>query len=123
MFLFTLQIRSHPDWNPTFVEANGTLGEGRAITYRFQEPGGNSYEIQGIVKKMDPPHLLNQGGGAPGIITFDHRYELTSIETGTKARIREDYAGIYVWFWDPTEVGAAYAALLNAIKQHVEAAQ
>ena len=56
-----------------------------------------------------------------GIVTYDHHYELEALEQGkTKLIIREDYHGVYVPFWDPAPVEAAYHRLGQAVKQRIE---
>ena len=116
-----LDTDSYDDWNPVMKLLEGDVKEGNRVKYRFTQDAGNSSEIPSTVKKIIPHQLLNQGGGMPGVVTFDHKYILESADQGTKLTIHEDYAGIYVNFWDPTPVGEAYGRLCEAIKARVEA--
>jgi len=98
----------------------GEIKEGNKVKYRFTQDTDNAYEIPSNVKKVIPNKLLNQGGGLPFVLTFDHRYILEAVENGTQLTIHENYRGIGVNFWNPTPVQAAYQKLNTAIKQRVE---
>ena len=109
----------YADWNQVLVPIAGSLNEGEKVTYRFHQDADNTYEIQSRVKKIVTNKLLNQGGGMPGFLAFDHRYELTSTPEGTRITIHEDYRGIAVWFWNPEAVKAAYVRLNQQLKERV----
>lgn len=112
---------SYDDWNPVMKLLEGEVKLGSRVKYQFTQDAENTSEIPSTVKKLIPNQLLNQGGGMPGVITFDHRYILEYVEKGTKLTIHEDYVGIYVNFWNPTPVGEAYSRLCEAIKARAEA--
>jgi len=106
--------------NPVMKLLEGEVKEGNKVKYRFTQDANNSSEIPSNVKKVIPNKLLNQGGGLPFILTFDHKYILEPSGNGTKLIIHEDYRGIGVNFWNPAPVEVAYGRLNKAIKNHVE---
>lgn len=115
-----LNTDTYDDWNPVMKVLEGEVKEGNRVKYRFTQDEENSSEIPSTVKKIIPNQLLNQGGGMPIVLTFDHKYILEDTDQGTKLTIHEDYVGIYVNFWNPAPVGEAYGRLCAAIKERVE---
>ena len=112
-------LKKYPEWNPVMIRAQGTLSEGQKITYTFRQDDSNQYDIPATVKAVKTAQLLNQTGGMPGVITYDHRYVLDADGVNTKLTIHEDYRGVYVPFWDPQPVQSAYERLNEAIKARV----
>ena len=110
----------YPEWNPTMKLLEGEMKEGNTLKYQFTQDAENISEIPAQVKKVIPNQLLNQGDGLPFVITYNHKYILEPIDHGTKITIHEDYDGIYVPFWNPQPVEAAYARLNKALKERVE---
>lgn len=110
----------YPDWNPVMQLLEGSVKEGNIVKYQFTQAKDNSYNIDSKVKKLTPNKILNQGGGMPGVLTFDHKYILEPHAEGTLLTIHEDYRGIGVNFWDPKPVEQAYAKLNVAIKKRAE---
>ncbi|MEX0314209.1 MAG: hypothetical protein AB3N18_08525, partial [Allomuricauda sp.] len=96
------------------------IQQGNNVTYRFTQDEVNSSEISATVEQMEPNKLLNQKGGIPFILTYDHQYILKSNHGSTTLVIHENYRGIGVNFWNPRAVDQAYALLIKAIKQRVE---
>lgn len=113
-------VKGYKFWNPVMELVSGEVKEGNKVTYRFTQDKENVSTIPARVKKMIPQQLLNQAGGVPFILTFDHRYTLDAIEGGTKVTIQEHYVGVGVNFWNPKPVEAAYARLNKALKKKVE---
>ncbi len=108
------------EWNTVLVPVEGELQEGNSIKYEFyQEEGGKATVMDAKVVQMVPEHLLNQQGGIPLILTFDHQYILKPIDAGTNVIIHEEYRGIMVPFWDPAPVEQAYARLLINLNNRV----
>lgn len=120
VWLTLSDIQNYPKWNPVIHYKEGELAEGNKLILHFQQDADNGYDVPVTVKAMIPQKLLNQVGGMQGIMTYNHRYELEPDGTGTKVIIHEDYQGIYVPFWNPAPVGAAYARLNQALKQQLE---
>lgn len=114
-----IDTKSYGQWNKVLIPLEGSLQEGSTVKYAFYQEADTSYEILSNVKKIIENQLLNQGGGMPGILTFDHRYVLESVDEGTKVIIHEDYRGIGVPFWNPAPVEASYNRLNQALKNRV----
>ena len=110
----------YDDWNPVMKLLEGKVKEGNKVKYRFTQEVDKVSDIPSNVKQIIPHKLLNQGGGMNGVITFDHRYILEEKNNQTKVTIHEDYQGIYVNFWNPAPVEAAYKRLNEALKTRVE---
>ena len=110
----------YPEWNPTMKLLDGKMEVGNTLKYQFTQYADNISEIPAQVKQIIPNKLLNQGGGVPFVITYDHRYILEQTTYGTKVTIHEDYKGIYVPFWNPQPVEDAYQRLNEALKKRVE---
>lgn len=110
----------YDDWNPVMKLLDGKIKEGNKVKYQFTQDENNISAIPSKVKKVITYQLLNQGGGLPFILTFDHQYILESIENQTKLTIHEDYEGIGVNFWNPAPIEVAYGKLNEAIKKRAE---
>ncbi len=110
----------YKEWNPVMELLEGKIKEGKQVKYRFTQDENNVSEIPSKVKKIIPNKLLNQGGGLPFVITFDHKYILEQKGEGTQLTIHEDYKGIYVNFWNPKPVELAYQKLNESIKKRAE---
>ncbi|MEL6733027.1 MAG: SRPBCC domain-containing protein [Bacteroidota bacterium] len=110
----------YEEWNPVMKLLDGDLKEGNQVKYQFTQDENTISEISSTVKQIVSYQLLNQQGGVPLIITFDHQYILTSSGEGTLLTIHEEYRGIYVNFWNPDPVQAAYQRLNQAIKTRTE---
>lgn len=99
---------SYPDWNPILVAIDGKFVEGQKLLVEMKNPDGSSTDVTATVRKMDSNKRLNQVGGIPGVLTFDHTWTLEAVEGGTRVTQFEEYRGIGVLFWDPSPVEAAY---------------
>jgi len=109
------------EWNTVLIPKEGSLQIGNTIKYAFyQEEGGKPAEMNAKVRQLTPNALINQAGGMPGILTFDHKYILTQEEEYTLVRIQEEYRGIMVNFWNPEPVERAYERLLGLLKKRIE---
>ena len=120
VWMVLFNTTEYDSWNPTMRLVEGEVKEGNLVKYRFIQDKDQISEIPAKVKKIVPQQLLNQVGGIPFILAFNHRYELKSIGNKTKVVIHEDYAGIGVNFWNPRPVETAYARLNQALKKKVE---
>ena len=107
------------EWNPVLIPIEGELKEGATIRYEFHQDDANSSIIPATVKKIAVGKLLNQAGGVPGVLTFNHKYILEEMENHTRLTIHEEYRGIYVPFWNPAPVELAYGRLAEALKERV----
>ena len=114
-----VDINVYRDWNSILVPVAGELVEQQVMKYEFTPDGGERYLQDTKVRKISEGRLLNQTGGLFGVITFDHRYILEPTESGTRLSVKEDYRGIGVHFWDPTQVKQAYSNFLEALRARV----
>lgn len=110
----------YPEWNPVMELLSGEVKTGEKVIYKFTQAPGKSYEIAANIAVVAPNKTLNQKGGIPLILSFDHKYTLHAEEDQTRLIIHEDYKGIGVNFWNPKPVEKAYQQLNKAIKQRVE---
>lgn len=111
---------AYAEWNPTMQLVKGEVKVGNSVTYKFTQNANTSYDVPITVKQIIPNKLLNQKGGTPLILTYDHKYTLIPEGDKTKVIISEDYSGIGVNFWNPEPVGKAYGTLNEALKRKVE---
>ena len=109
----------YKEWNPVLVPIEGNLRDGEKIKYQMTQPDGKQSEVMARVKTMVSLHELNQGGGIPGILTFDHKWLLEPVDGGTKVTQHEEYRGIGVLFWDYSWVEPTYAQANEALKKRV----
>ena len=110
---------AYPDWNPTFVEVSGPYLVGTKISSRVRKPDGAFVEMRPIVKALVPNRELRQGGGLPGVLTYNHRWILQPVEGGTLVRQIDVDRGGFLWFWDSTWVEPAYRMANEALAQRV----
>ena len=115
-----IDMDQYPNWNPVMELIEGEVKEGNSVKYRFTQDANNISEITATVVKAHPNKLLNQKGGIPLVLTYNHKYILEPEGNSTKVTIHEDYHGIGVNFWNPEPVGAAYKRLNTALKNRVE---
>ena len=118
-----LNVEDYERWNPTMKYLKGKMQEGKKITYQFSESQQKKYNVSAKVLKIEENKLLNQKGGVPFILTFNHKYILEPVEgekSKTKCIIHEEYRGIGVLFWNPNSVLMAYQKLNKALKDNVE---
>ena len=106
-------------WNPVLVPIEGDLQEGEKLKYQMTQPDGKQSEIMAKVKKMVELKELNQGGGIPGILTFDHKWLLEPVKEGTRVTQHEEYRGVGVLFWDASWVEPAYRNVNEALRNRV----
>ena len=113
-------MNDYPKWNPTMELLEGTVQEGSKVKYKFTQNESTVSEIGATVIQVTPNKLLNQKGGIPFVLTFNHRYTLEPVGNSTKLTIHEDYKGIGVNYWNPQPVEEAYKLLNLALKERVE---
>lgn len=113
-------VEEYPEWNPVMELLEGSFKEGSTVNYKFTQDEENQSEIQAKVIRIVPKETINQKGGLPLMLTFDHSYTLAPDGNATKVIIHEDYRGIGVNFWNPKAVEEAYGRLNKALKERVE---
>ena len=99
---------SYQDWNPILVSVDGQFSEGQTLSVDMKNPDGSVTAVTPRIKKLVENSLLNQTGGLPGILTYDHTWSLELTENGTRVTQFEEYRGIGVLFWNPASVEQAY---------------
>ncbi len=115
-----MDTEKYPEWNPVFVEVDGTFEAGASLANQVVEPGKDAVTMSATVKAIEPLKRINQGGGIPGVITFDHNYYLEPENGGTRVIQHEVDQGFYMYFWDSSWVEPAYASVNEALKRRVE---
>lgn len=113
-------MQAYGEWNPVMQLLEGDLKVGNKLKYQFTQDAENVSKIGATVKQIVPNKLLNQAGGMPMVLTFNHKYILDDLGGSTKVTIHEDYTGVGVHFWNPKPVGDAYGRLNEALKKRVE---
>ena len=109
------------DWNPIFDSVEGVYEVGATIRYGMVTSDGSVTPVRSRVIEMVPNKLLNQFGGYPGIITFDHRWILEATPEGTRVVQREEYRGVGVLFVDVGYVPDMYQQGLVALRSRLDA--
>ena len=113
----------YPEWNPTQIAVQGKHVEGEKITATFAPPEGDPLNIEMTVRTVDAPKRLRNGGGTPGVLTFDHSWILEPIDGGTRVIQHEVDGGIGMWFWDSSWIEPAYRRASEALRDRVLALQ
>ena len=109
------------EWNSVLIPLEGNLSEGETVKHEFfQEEGGKAAVMNAKVIKVDNEQMINQRGGIPGILTFNHQYIIEGGEAETQIIIHEEYRGLMVPFWNPAPVETAYGRLLGQLKSFLE---
>ena len=115
-----VDTEKYPEWNPVFVKVDGELGPDAKVTNHVVQPGKEPVEMGSTVRAWNPGNELNQGGGVPGLLTFDHRYTLRPEGDDTRVIQHEVDQGFYMYLWDSSWVEPAYARVNEALKARVE---
>lgn len=109
----------YKEWNPVIVPIEGEFREGEKLNNQMTQPDGKQSMIVSKVKKIVEQKELNQCGGIPGVLTFNHTYRLEPVSGGTLVKQYEKYRGIGVLFWDASWVEPAYRKVNQALRDRV----
>ena len=71
------------------------------------------------VKALVPNRELRQGGGLPGVLTYNHVWRLQPVEGGTFVQQIDVDRGGFLWFWDSSWVEPAYRLANEALARRV----
>ena len=112
-------VAGYKAWNPVLIPVEGELREGEKLTYQMIQPDGKQSEVKAKVIKRENGKLLNQFGGIPGILTFNHKWLLEPVDGKTRVTQHEEYRGVWVWFWDYSWVEPAYQKANEALRDRV----
>ncbi|MEX0347458.1 MAG: SRPBCC family protein [Rhizobiaceae bacterium] len=113
----------YAQWNPVFVNVEGEFKPGSTVRTTVKEPGKPDVVLSSEITKFVPAKELNQYGGIPGFITFDHLWRLEPVEGGTRAVLDEVDRGFYAWFWSSDWVEPSYREMSEALRDRVVALQ
>lgn len=109
----------YAEWNPVIVGVEGEFREGAELKIRVREPDGREISMTSTVERLEDQRTLNQFGGVPGILTFDHTYRLEPVEGGTRVTQYEEDRGLWVLFWDSSWIEPAYRNVNEALRDRV----
>ena len=98
----------------------GEFEEGATLAVDMSNPDGTITPMNPVVKRLIPNERLNQCGGIPGVLTYDHTWSLESVDGGTRVVQFEKYRGIGVLFWNPASVEKAYNEANENLKVLIE---
>lgn len=113
-------MENYTNWNPVMSLKQGNFQEGEKVVYNFVQDAENTYDVPVKVLKIETEKLINQKGGYPFILTYNHKYILENLGEQTKVIIDEEYRGIGVNFWNPQKVENAYQRINEALKVEME---
>jgi hypothetical protein len=114
-----MDATGYKDWNPLLVPIEGNLKEGEKLKYRMTQPNGKQSVLTSRVIKLIEHKELNQYGGIPGILTFDHKYLLEPVDEGTRVTQHEIDRGIGILFWNASWVQPTYRKVVEALRDRV----
>ncbi len=112
----------YAEWNPVHVRLEGSYAEGETMWVHLKEPSGKVSRFKSKVRHFLAGSCLNQGGGLPGMFTFNHTFTLAPMGAGTRVTQTEVFQGLGVLFFDTSWVSAAYESVNAALKQRAEPA-
>ena len=85
----------------------------------MNQPDGKQSNVTAKVIKRVNEKVLNQFGGIPGILTFNHKWLLEPVDGKTRVIQHEEYRGVWVWFWDYSWVEPSYQKANEALRDRV----
>lgn len=120
VWTFLLDETKYKKWNTVLIPINENITQGKKIKYEMTDQNNKKSTITIKVKKMVPNKELNQVGGMPGILTFNHKYILEQTDNGTKLIQYEIDRGVGLLFWDSSWVESAYQKSGENLKGLIE---
>ena len=112
------------EWNPLFVQADGTVAEGQRIRLRSRHPAnGRLMTVKPKITVAQPGTELRWAAGLPGIISGEHAFTLTRTDSGTRLVQSESFKGPLASYSGKTfaNAEASFQALNEALKERAEA--
>jgi len=107
------------EWNSIFDSVQGVYAPDATMQYGMVTADGSVAPVESRVIEMVPNEKLNQFGGYPGILTFDHKWLLEVTHEGTRVIQHEEYRGIGVLFVDVSYVPNLYQQGLVALRSRL----
>ena len=71
------------------------------------------------LKTLVPNRELQQGGGMPGVLTYNHSWTLQPVEGGTLVRQIDVDRGAFLWFWDTSWIEPSFRLANEALARRV----
>ena len=103
----------------TFVEVSGPYEVGTKLSLRVRKPDGAFVEMRPTLKALVPNRELHQGGGMPGVLTYNHSWTLQRVEGGTLVRQIDVDRGAFLWFWDTSWIEPSFRLANEALARRV----
>jgi hypothetical protein len=116
-----MDTEGYVEWGTVLIPLEGeTIQLNEKTKYTMIDQNGKKSEIATTVATMVENKELNQVGGIPGILTFNHKYILQEVEGGTQLIQHEVDKGLGMWFWDSSWIEPAYQKANENIKKYLE---
>ena len=114
---------TYGEWNPILTAVDGVFVKGATLTVAMRTDDGSTSTVMSKVEAIEAPSKINQTGGIPLVLTFNHTWSLEEMPEGTRVTQSEYYTGIGVLFWDPSTVEQAYHQANKNLHDRVIASQ
>lgn len=112
---------TYVDWNPLLTSVEGRFEAGATLVVERMNPDRSLSILTPRVETIVTNKLLNQRSGVPGVLAYDHKWQLDPVDTGTKVTQREEFQGIGVLFLDDVWIAAAHRRALIQLRDLLEA--
>ncbi len=119
IWAIVVNTAAYDEWNPILVAADGEFVEGGTVNYQMKMGEGDPVPVSPRTITLIPEKQLTQYGGNDLVLSYRHTWQLEPIEGGTRATQKEEYKGIGVWFWDPSDVEKLYQQGLEAVAARI----
>ena len=121
IWLVLTDPEAYVDWNPLFVSVEGRFEVGATLAVERMNPDRSLSILAPRVETIVTNKLLKQRSGVPGVLAYDHTWQLDPVENGTKVTQREEYQGIGVLVLDDVWIAAAHRRALIQLRDLLEA--
>lgn len=112
-----LNESGYKEWNTVLVPMEGKIEQGKKLKYEMTNEINEKSLITIKVKRSTENKELNQVGGIPGFLTFNHKYILEPMGNATKLVQHEVDRGIGLLFWDSSWIEPAYEQTSKNLKK------
>jgi hypothetical protein len=114
---------TYPEWNPFITRIEGEPTLGARLEADLQPAGRKQSTFKPTVTVVEPGRHFEWLGGTKGIFTGAHRFELESVEGGTRFIQSERFAGALsglIMRMIGTQTEAGFVAMNEALKVRAE---
>lgn len=87
-------VRSWSEWTSILTHGRGLAAVGSPLSFRIRIPGLAPLPVMAKVVRADPERALIWRGGAPGLLTGEHAFELREVPEGTRIFHHERFEGV-----------------------------